>query len=121
LGQYIKNHKNYSSFNAIEGIVLNGRLAKISDGIVVAVNTFSILLLLWVILANFIRSSDGTYMTWIQIVGYGGAWEVHFGLEIIPLIALATVFLVTQIYLNVRLIQKNSNVRTTEQEPTHAP
>lgn len=74
----------------------------------VGVNTLAVLVLLWLVLGDFIKSHEGSYMTWIQIEGHGGAWTTYFGIEILPLIALATIFLVTQIYLNLRLIQRNS-------------
>ena len=90
---------------------MKSRLVRVSDGIVVGANTLSILMLLWLVLADLIRSNEGTYMTWIQIEGHGGDWTTVFGIEILPLMALATIFLVTQIYLNLRLIQGNSTAK----------
>lgn len=87
---------------------MKNRLFRVSDGIVVAANALSILVLLLLILGDFIRSHEGVYMTWIQIEGHGEAWTTYFGIEILPLIAVAIIFFVTQIYLNLRLIQKNS-------------
>ena len=81
------------------------RFIGISDSIVVVVNTLSVLVLLSLVLGDLIRSHEGSYMTWIQLQGYGEAWSTTFGIEILPLIALAVVFFVTQIYLNLRLIR----------------
>jgi hypothetical protein len=88
--------------------LLKSRFIGIGDSIIVLTNTLSVLALLWLVLSDFVRSHEGVYMTWIQIEGHGGAWTTYFGIEILPLIALATIFLVTQIYLNLRLIRRNS-------------
>jgi len=87
---------------------LKSRFSEIGDSIIVLTNTLSVLALVWLVLSDFIRSHEGTYMTWIRLEGYGGAWTTYFGIEILPLIALATIFLVTQLYLNLKLILGNS-------------
>jgi len=87
---------------------LKSKFIGISDSIVVGVNTLSVLMLLWLVLSDFIRSHEGTYMTWIRVEGHGGAWTANFGIDILPLIAVATISIVTQIYLNLRLMRKNS-------------
>jgi hypothetical protein len=86
----------------------NRRFIGIGDSIVLGVNTLAVLVLLLLVLGDFIRSHEGSYMTWIQLQGYGEGWGTNFGIEIFPLMALAIIFLVTQIYLNLRLIQRAS-------------
>jgi len=82
---------------------------RLIDGIIFALNTLSVLALLFIVLTDFVRSHDGQYMTWIHVTGTGGDWTTNFGIEILPLITVTIVFFVTQIYLNYRLMQKNSH------------
>lgn len=42
-------------------------------------------------------------MTWLSKDGSGAGWTRSFTIEILPLIAIGTIFFVTQIYLNVRV------------------
>lgn len=94
----------------------NRRFIGIGDSIVVGVNTLAVLVLLWLVLGDLIRSHEGSYMTWIQLQGYGEGWSTNFGIEIFPLMALTTVFLVTQIYLNLRLIQRASTEKEANKD-----
>lgn len=80
---------------------------RIFEGAILILNTLSILVLLIIILNDFVRSQEGQYMTWIYLTGSGGNWATYFGVQIIPLVAVATIFLVTQVYLNFRLLRTN--------------
>ncbi len=87
---------------------MKSRFIRVRDSIIVLTNLQSVLVLLWLVLTNILRSHEGVYITWIQIEGHGDAWTTYFGIEILPLLAVATIFLATQIYLNFRLIQRNA-------------
>jgi len=76
------------------------------DGIAVAVNTLSAIALLAFILLYFVQSHDGSPMTYIMIQGGGSDFGINYAVYITAPIALAVIFFLTQIYLNLRAITK---------------
>ncbi len=100
---------------------MKSRFIRVGDSIIVLTNLLPVLVLVWLVLTNFIRSHEGVYMTWIQIEGHGNAWATYFGIEILPLLAFATIFLATQRYLNFRLIQRNAFKNEENEYLTNQP
>ncbi len=80
--------------------------SKFADEILLIVNLMSAAALLFFVFAYFIKFHDGSMMTWIAIQGYGNGFSINYGMDVTAPIALITIFLVTQIYLNLRRITK---------------
>ena len=79
---------------------------EISDLIIFVLNFFSILGLFYFVLNMF--SFLPSFPTWIYVSVSGNGYQASTSIEILPIIAVAIVFFVTQIYLNFRIFQKNS-------------
>jgi hypothetical protein len=81
-------------------------ITKVGDGIVFTLNMLSVLALLYFVLYELTRFRQ--FPTWIYLNVSGNGFQGDISIEVLPLVAVATVFFVTQIYLNYRLFQKNS-------------
>lgn len=83
--------------------------ARISDGLIFVLNTLSVLALLYLVLYE-LTGLSGQFPAWIYLNVGGNGFQAETSIEVLPLVVVATVFFVTQIYLNYRLImQKNSH------------
>ncbi len=87
----------------------------VSDGIIFALNMLSVLALLFFVLGDLTKQ----FPTWIYLNTSGSGWEGGMSIEVLPLVAVVTVFFVTQIYLNCRLLQKNSH-KAGDNQSQHA-
>jgi hypothetical protein len=89
--------------------------AGVSDDIIFALNTLSVLALLFFVLNDLAKQ----FPTWIYLNTSGSGWGGSMSIEVLPLVAVVTVFFVTQIYLNYKLLQKNSH-KTGDNQSQHA-
>jgi hypothetical protein len=83
-----------------------GDWLKTTDEILLTVNLMSAVALLIFVFTYFIVFHDGSMMTGIMIQGYGSDFTINYGMDIIAPIVLFTIFLASQIYLNLRKIMK---------------